>query len=83
MAEARQQLKELLSLRRPAVAPTRSVVVVTPGAGGTVEAVVVADQTEAVAVVAVADQTEVTTTTQNTSSSPTSRKTAPTRDANH
>ena len=52
-----------MSRRRTAVAPTGSVVVVMPGAGSTVEAVVVADQTEAVAVVAVADQTEVTTTT--------------------
>ena len=83
MVEAQQLLKEHLSLRRTTVAPTHSVVVVTLGVGGTVVAVVVADQTEAVAVVAVADQTEVTTTTLNTSSSPTLRKTAPTRDANH
>ena len=54
MVEAQQLLKEHLSLRRTTVAPTHSVVVVTLGVGGTVVAVVVADQTEAVAVVEVA-----------------------------
>ena len=81
---------------RLAGAPTHSVAVETLGVGGTagtveaqegpavaVEAVAAADQTEAVAVVAVADQTEVTTTTRNTSSSPTSHKTALAWDANH
>ena len=83
MAEARRLLKALLSRQRTSAAPTRSVVVETLEAGGTVEAVVVAGQAEVVAVVAVADQTEATTTTQNTLNSPISHTTAPTRDENH